>query len=62
MRFGFADAYNAAGWDEKMRIQPDGTLIVAGRDILAELDQCIKNGQVIFNQRTADGRFVWVMV
>ena len=45
MRFGFADAYSAAGWDEKMNIQPDGvtnikgTLNVAGRNILAELDK-----------------------
>jgi len=35
------------------------SLIVGGRDILGELDQCIKNGQVIYNQRTQDGRFVW---
>ena len=27
IRFGFADAFNAAGWDEKVTIQPDGTLI-----------------------------------
>jgi hypothetical protein len=30
MRFGFADAYNAAGWDEKVNIQPDGTLNAKG--------------------------------
>jgi hypothetical protein len=42
MRFGFADAYNAAGWDEKMNIQPDGTVNIKGRNILAELD-AIKN-------------------
>jgi hypothetical protein len=39
MRFGFADAYNAAGWDEKMNIQPDGTVNIKGRNILAELDK-----------------------
>jgi hypothetical protein len=40
-------------------IDGNGILYVQGRNILAELDQCIKNGQVIYNQRTADGRFVW---
>jgi len=38
MRFGFANAYNADGWDEKMRVQPDGSLIVQGRNIIAELN------------------------
>jgi len=40
-------------------IDGNGILYVQGRNILAELDQCIKNGNVIFNQRTQDGKFVW---
>jgi hypothetical protein len=47
-------------------IDGDGVLYAQGRNILAELNglraelnECIKHGQVIFNQRQHDGKFVW---
>jgi hypothetical protein len=62
MRFGFADAYNAAGWDEKVNIQPDGTMntfainarapINAGNDISVGRDLHFPNATTIRgNQR-----------
>jgi hypothetical protein len=67
MRFGFADAYNASGWDEKMRIQPDGSLIVNGRNILAELDdlkaQAVRKDKRFFinvHERRNGDRCCWV--